>query len=189
MQLPLQISFHNLERSETIENRIREEAAQLDEFCEVIMSCRVVVDVPHRHHLTGNIYQIRIDLKVPGEELAVVHEPPEHDPYYENVDVAIRDAFNSAARRLEDYVRRQRKEIKHHELPAHGRVAKLFAEPGYGFIETPEGREIYFHANSVLGGKFAALAIGSEVAFAEEPGEKGPQASTVRIVGRHHHVL
>jgi cold shock CspA family protein len=188
MKLPLQISFHNLDRSETIENRIWEEASQLDEFCDHIMSCRVVVDVPHRHHLTGNVYQVRLDIKVPGEEIAVTHEPVQHDPYYENVNVAIRDAFDSAARRLEDYVRRQRKDVKHHEAPAHGRVVKLFSDAGYGFIETPQGREIYFHANSVLEGKFDALSVGTEVAFAEESGDKGPQASTVRIVGRHHHV-
>jgi cold shock CspA family protein len=36
------------------------------------------------------------------------------------------------------------------KLPFTGRVAKLFSEPGYGFIETPEGRQVYFHANSVL---------------------------------------
>ena len=189
MKLPLQISFHNLDRSETIENRIREEAAQLDEFCDRIMSCRVVVDVPHRHQTTGNVYQIRIDIKVPGEEIAVTHEPAEHDPHYENANVAIRDVFDSAVRRLEDYVRRQRKDIKHHEAPAHGRVARVFAEPGYGFIETPDGREIYFHANSVLDGKFVELAIGAKVAFVEEVGDKGPQASTVRIVGRHHHIV
>ena len=189
MKLPLQISFHNLDRSETIENAIWEKAAQLDEFCGHIMSCRVVVDVPHHHHLTGNVYQVRIDIKVPGEEIAVTHEPAEHDPYYANVNVAIRDAFDSAARQLEDYVRRQRKDVKHHEPPAHGRVVKLFSESGYGFIETPDHRELYFHANSVLDGKFDALSVGSEVAFVEELGDKGPQASTVRIVGRHQHVV
>jgi cold shock CspA family protein len=189
MKLPLQVSFHNLERSQTVEDRMREEAAQLDEFCDHIISCRVVVDVPHRHHVTGNVYQVRIDIKVPGEEIAVTHEPAEHDPFYENVNVAIRDAFASAARRLEDYVRRQRTDVKHHAAPAHGRVVKLFSDPGFGFIETPEGREIYFHANSVLGEKFADLAVGTEVTFAEEMGDKGPQASSVRIVGRHHHVV
>jgi cold shock CspA family protein len=188
MKLPLQISFHNLDRIEAVENRILEEAAQLDEFCDRIMSCRVVVDVPHRHHLVGNVYQVRLDIKVPGEEIAVVQEPAQHDPFYENVNVAIRDAFNSAARKLEEYVRRQRRDVKHHEIAPHGRVSKLFAQSGYGFIETPDGREVYFHANSVLGDKFDHLAIGTEVAFSEEPGDKGPQASTVRILGRHHHI-
>src|SRR3972149_4450552 len=72
MKLPIQISFHNLERIEAVENRILEEAARLDEFCDRIMSCRVVIDVAHRHHLVGNVYQVRIDIKVPGEEIAIV---------------------------------------------------------------------------------------------------------------------
>ena len=188
MKLALQISFHNLDRSATIEDRIWEEAAQLDEFCDHIMSCRVVVDVPHRHHEFGNVYQVRLDIKVPGEEIAVVHEPAEHDPHYKDVNVAIRDAFDSAARKLEDYVRRQRQDVKHHESPPHGRIVKLLPEGGYGFIETPEGREVYFHANSVLDSKFDDLAIGTEVTFAEELGDKGPQASTVRVLGRRHHL-
>jgi cold shock CspA family protein len=188
MKLPLQISFHNLERIEAVETRIIEEAALLDEFCDHIMSCRVVIDVPHRHHVTGNLYQVRLDIKVPREEIAIAHEPAQHDPFYENVNVAIRDAFNSAARKLEDYVRRQRQDVKHHQPAPQGRVRKLFPEGGYGFIETPDGREVYFHANSVLDSKFDDLAIGTEVSFAEESGDKGPQASTVRILGRHHHV-
>ncbi len=188
MKLPLQISFRNIDRSESIENRIREEAAQLDEFCDRIMSCRVVVDVPHRHHEFGNVYQVRVDIKVPVEEIAVVNEPAEHDPHYKDFNVAIRDAFESAARKLEEYVRRQRQDVKQHDVSPHGRISKVFLQDGYGFIETSDGREVYFHANSVLDSKFDALAIGTEVTFAEELGDKGPQASTVRILGRHHHL-
>jgi hypothetical protein len=135
------------------------------------MSCRVVVDLPHRHHRSGNVYQIRIDIKVPGQEIAVTRELGEHDPYYANVDVAIRDAFDSAARQLKDYVRRHRKDVKHHDAPARGRVVKLVFEPDYGFTEIPDHRELYFQANSVLDGKFDGLSVGSEVAFVEELGK------------------
>jgi cold shock CspA family protein/ribosome-associated translation inhibitor RaiA len=189
MKLPIQVSFHNLERSDAIENRVLEEAVQLDEFCDHIMSCRVVVDVPHRHHEFGNVYQVRLDIKVPGEEIAVMNEPAEHDPHYKDFNVAVRDAFESTARKLEEYVRRQRQDVKHHEASPHGRISKVFPQGGYGFIETPEGREVYFHANSVLDSKFDDLAIGTEVTFAEELGDKGPQASTVRILGRRHHLI
>ena len=112
MKLPLQISFHNLDRSEAVETRIIKEAAKLDEFCDHIMSCRVVVDAPHRHHERGNVYQVRIDMTVPGEEIGVVHEPAEHDPHYKDINNAVRDAFGSAARKLEEYVRRQRQRRK-----------------------------------------------------------------------------
>lgn len=187
MKLPVQISFHNLERSADIENRIMEEAAGLDEFCDRIMSCRVVVDVPHRHHEFGNMYQVRVDIKVPGEEIAVVKEPAKHDPHYKDLNVALRDAFASAARKLEEYVRRQRQQVKHHDIRPHGHISKLFPQSGYGFIETPEGREVYFHANSVLDSNFDELGIGGEVTFEEELGDQGPQASTVHVLSRHDH--
>jgi cold shock CspA family protein len=189
MKLPVQISFHNLDRIDVVEDRIRREAAQLEEFCKCIMSCRVVVDVPHLHHRKGNACQVRLDIKVPGEEIAIVQAPAQHDPLYENLNAAVRDAFNSAARKLEEHVRRQRCAVKHHAGPTHGRVSNVFRDGGYGFIQAADGHEIYFHANSVLDEKFNELNVGAEVAFAEELGDKGPQASTVRIVGGHHHAL
>jgi cold shock CspA family protein len=187
MKLPVQISFRNLPRSKEIEDTIYEQAARLDGFCDRIMSCRVVVDVPHRHHADGNLYHLRIDLTVPGEELAVNREPSEHAAY-RDLRLAIDDAFSTAARLLEDYVRRQRQQVKTHEGAPHGRVAKVFPEVGYGFLETPDGREIYFHRSSLLGADFDRLEIGTEVTFVEQGGDKGPQASTVKPVGRHHHL-
>lgn len=186
MQLPLQIAFHNMPHSEVIEKTIREKAAKLDQFAGHIMGCRVVVEMPHRHHVHGNQYQVRIDITVPGEEIVVNREPPEHTEY-RDVDVALRDAFDAARRQLEDYVRRRRGSVKELETAPHGRVSKLFPQEGYGFIETPDGREIYFHRHSVLHEAYDQLHQGAEVSFVEEAGKKGPQASTVKIVGRHGH--
>jgi cold shock CspA family protein len=81
-------------------------------------------------------------------------------------------------------MRRRRGHVKEHASSPHGRVAELYAD--YGKIETPDGRHVYFHRNSLVGDDFAALEIGSEVRFVEEPGELGPQASTVHLVGKHH---
>jgi len=187
MQLPLQVSFRHMERSEAIEAAIREKAAKLDAFSDHIMSCRVVVEPAGKHHRDGTLYQVRIDLKVPDEEIVVTHEPNEHTEY-RDIQVALRDAFDSARRQLEDYVRRKRGFVKAIEAPSHARVSKLFADEGYGFIATPEGREIYFHRDSVLHGGFDGLKIGTEVTFAEEAGKKGPQASTVKLVGKHGHI-
>lgn len=187
MELPLQIAFRNLEHSSVIEEMVREKAAKLEEFAERIMGCRVVIEVPHRHHERGNQYQVRIDITVPGGEIVVNREPPLHVEY-RDLGVALRDAFDAARRQLEDYVRRQRGLIKAHEVAPHGRVSQMFPEQGYGFLETPDGREIYFHRHSVLDGGFDRLEVGTEVTFAEEEGDKGPQASTVKPVGRHHHL-
>jgi cold shock CspA family protein len=187
MQLPLQVSFRHMEPSADIESIIRAKALALDKFADHIMSCRVVVEPVGKHQLYGNLYDVRIDLKLPGGEIAVTREPPEHTEYKE-IAVSIRDAFDSARRQLEDYVRRQRGAVKSHEPSTHGRVSQLFPNDDYGFIVTPDGKEIYFHRNSVLHDAFSRLEIGSEVAVVEEMGEKGVQASTIRLVGRHGHV-
>jgi cold shock CspA family protein/ribosome-associated translation inhibitor RaiA len=187
MQLPLQVSFRHMAPSGAIEAIVRERAAKLDDFFDHIMSCRVVVELAGKHHRHGNLYEVRIDLTVPGEEIVVTREPSEH---IENRDiqVALRDAFDSARRQLEDYVRRRRGLVKTHETPPHGRVKTLVPQEGYGFIATADGREVYFHRESVLHDGFGSLRIGTEVSFVEEAGRMGPQASTVTIAGRHHHV-
>jgi cold shock CspA family protein len=90
-------------------------------------------------------------------------------------------------RELEDYVRELRGDVKTHDPLPHAKVSELFPMEDYGFIKTHEGHRLYFHRNSVLDGRFDELDIDSEVSFVEELGDKGPQASTVRLAGRHHH--
>jgi cold shock CspA family protein len=184
MQLPLQISFRNMEPSASLESMIRDKASRLDTFASHIMSCRVVVDPPGKHHQHGNQYEVHVDITLPGEEIIATREPSEHVAY-RDVSVAIRDAFDSAARQLEDYVRRTRGDVKSHVRAPHAKVSKLIPDQEYGFLTTAEGREIYFHRNSVLNDAFDKLEVGTEVAFDEEEGDRGPQASTVKLVGRH----
>jgi len=185
MELPLQITFRNMPASPAVEANIREKVARLDRFSKHIIACRVIVEMPHRHHHQGKRYHVRIDLTVPGGELAVSREPAmRHE--YEDVYVAIRDAFDTTVRQIEDYVRRQRGQTKMHETLPHGRIARLVADEDHGFIETPDGREVFFHRNSVVGDGFDRLKLGSQVYFVEEQGEEGPQSSTVRAVGKHH---
>src|SRR4030067_3548303 len=106
MKLPIQIIFRNMESSAAIETAVRERADKLDQFYEHIMSCRVVIELHHRHHHQGNLYHVRVDLKVPEAEIVASREPAEHHAH-EDVDVAIRDAFNAVQRRLEEYGRRR----------------------------------------------------------------------------------
>jgi cold shock CspA family protein/ribosome-associated translation inhibitor RaiA len=200
MIIPLQISFRNMQPSEAVEVRVREEVAKLEAFYEGIMRCRVVVELPHKHHKKGDLYHVRIDLTVPGAELVVKNEPSLHaglrqidsekesksyeaHTAHKDVFVVIRDAFKDARRQLQDYARRMRGQTKVHVPQPSGRVSRLFPEDGYGFLTTPEGTEVYFHKNSVLHDEFDRLTIGARVAFNEEMGEKGAQASTVRTIG------
>jgi ribosomal subunit interface protein len=185
MQLPLQITFRNLDRSEALEADIREKAEKLDQFFEHIMRCRVVVEAHHKHHRKGNIYHVRIDITVPGHELVVSREPKDHHAH-EDVYVTVRDAFDAAKRQLEDYSRKLRGDIKEHETPAHGTISELVPMEDYGRIATTDGRSIYFHRNSVLNADFDSLNEGDQVRFDEEAGDAGPQASTVRVIGKHH---
>jgi ribosomal subunit interface protein len=180
MQLPLKITFRNMEPSAAVEDRVRERTKRLEQYYDRIMGCRVVVESPHRHRHQGKVFHVRIDLTLPQGEL-VVNREPEEDHAHEDVFVAIRDAFDAMRRRLQDYARHQRGEVKTHQALPRGRVARLAPDGSYGFIATPERREIYFHANSIVGATFAQLAVGSAVEFVEELGEQGPQASTVRL--------
>jgi ribosomal subunit interface protein len=113
--------------SPAIENAIREKAAKLEEFFDRITSARVVVETPHRQHRQGKLFHVRIDLRVPGREIVVSRDPIEHHAY-EDVYVAIRDAFDAAKRQLEDYAREVRHEVKVHEHPPAGRIARFAPE-------------------------------------------------------------
>jgi cold shock CspA family protein len=122
------------------------------------------------------LYNVRIDMTVPGAELVIKREPNE------DLDVAIRDAFDAARRQLEDFARRHRGAVKHHEELPHARISALFPDKSYGFLTTSDGREIYFHEHSVINCDFKHLQVGMEVHFTEERGEKGPQASTLTVI-------
>lgn len=116
MQIPLQITFRDMEYSTAVEADIREKAGKLEQFYDHIMSCQVVVESPHSHHHKGNLYQVRIDMTVPDGELLVSHGHHHQDHSHEDVYVAVRDAFDAMKRQLEDYARKRRDELKHHVL-------------------------------------------------------------------------
>lgn len=205
MLIAPQVTFRGLSPSEDLEAEVRDRISWLEKFYEGIVSCRVLVEVPHRHRRDGRHFHVTIELTVPnGEAIIISHEPSLHGPLRHagaaehlkgsetdsvrrHERVAIHDAFDAARRRLQDFARRQRKAVKSHELPAHGVVAEISPIDGSGFIEA-DGRQIYFNRSSVLDTAFDELAVGKAVAFVEEKGEKGPQASTVRVLGKHHYV-
>jgi ribosomal subunit interface protein len=113
MQQPLEITFRGVPPSEAVETRIREKAAKLEQFCDSIISCKVAVEAEHHHQHQGNLYHVRVDLNVPNKHIVVSRE--HHDRQaYEDVYVALRDAFDAAKRQLEEHVRIQRGEVKRH---------------------------------------------------------------------------
>ncbi len=178
MQVPLQITVRHMPASDALEARIRDQAAKLEEFHPQLISCRVTVEEKDKHQHQGRQFQVRIDAHVPGREIVANRD------HHEDVYVALRDAFAAVTRQLEEDVRVRRGDVKLHDVPQHGRVARLVADEGYGFIATPDGRELYFSRANVVHPDFKGLAVGTEVQFIEEAAAEGPQAKRVSV-GKH----
>lgn len=109
MQTPLQITIRDVDHSDSLEQKIRDKAQKLEELCKQIISCHVVVEMPHKHHHQGKQFDVRIDIGVPGKEILVNRD------HHEDVYIALRDAFDAAKRQLEDYARVTRGDVKNHE--------------------------------------------------------------------------
>lgn len=187
MQTPMEIRFHQMDPSPSVEARIRAKMTDLDRFSDRITSCRVVVEKDHRQHRKGNLFRVSIDVSVPGKEIVANRKGPK-DQAHEDIQVAIRDAFNALVRQLEDHVHTRRGKTKTHEVPPHGEVKAIDPSGDFGFIAMHDGQEVYFHRNSVASGAFDQLGVGDEVrvVIAEGEGVQGAQASTVHPVGKHH---
>ena len=175
MEIPLQITSRDFELTDAMRAEITEKAEKFDSYYDRIMRCRVVVECPKRHPHEGKLYNVHIYMTVPGGEIAVKRAPNE-DLY-----VAIRDAFQAARRKLEDFAREQRGDVKSREETPRAVISSLFHDKGYGFLTTPDGLDVYFHGNSVINKTFNSLKVGMKVRFVIENGEKGPQASTVTV--------
>jgi cold shock CspA family protein/ribosome-associated translation inhibitor RaiA len=186
MQIPLEVAYRHVRPNAATDALIRREASGLHKYYRWITSCRVHVELPHRHRREGAPHDVRIDLTVPGREI-VVSRHHRHDERLADLDFAVREAFRAARRMLEEYVRERRGLVKDHAEPAHGRVTKFFPESGYGFVETADGEEVYFDVRSVLEGG-ERIERGTELRFLVERAEKGLNATSVRVVGRHHHL-
>jgi len=185
MQIPMQITFRHMETSEAVEANIRKHVDKLEQFHNNIMGCQVIVDLPDQHKHKGGVFSIHIHLTIPGEEI-VVSSKQDDAHAHEDVYVALRDAFKAAQRQLDSRMAKMKKKVKTHAAPLHGTVTEVYPNMDYGRIRTPEGRDIYFHANSLINGELERLEEGSEVRFVEETGDDGPQASSVQLVGKHH---
>ena len=119
MQVPVDIRFEGLDPSDFVTKRIQEEVAKLEQFFDKIISCHVVVQLPHKHHQHGNLYGVKIYLALPGGKTITVDRLHSDNQAHEDVYVAIRDAFRAARRQLQDVVRKWQAKAKPRE-PAGG---------------------------------------------------------------------
>jgi ribosomal subunit interface protein len=181
MQVPLERSARRATLSPPLESDLRARVDKLERYYHRITSCRIAVEGPSQHHHEGGLYRVRLDITVPGNELVA-------DKESETLMTAVQDAFVAAERQVEEYARKRRGEVKTNVTPPEGTVLRLFPEEGFGFLGGEDGRELYFHKNSVLDPGFETLVVGARVRYAEEQGFEGPQASTVSPLATGHPV-
>lgn len=178
--LPVQITIRDFPASPALEILIRQRVEKLAQFYDRISSCRIVVKLSQKHKHQGKIYNVCIDVTVPGKELAVTRQ------YNQDIYVVIRDAFAAIERKLEEHSRKQHGRVKTHDHILHGYVARILPEEGYGFIQGTDGNEYYFSITNVSYPHFNQLCIGDAVVYIGEALNEGWQAHRV-IKERHNH--
>jgi len=174
--LPVQITIRDIPSSPAIESNIRKRAEKLHQFYNRVSSCRVVVEMMQKHKHQGKLYNVKIDLTVPGKELVVTRK------FDQDIYVAIRDSFDAIVRQLEEHSKKRRGHVKTHDNVMHGHVARLIPKEGYGFIEGMDSNEYYFSLTNVRG--LEHLSIGDAVEFTTETFSDGRQA--VHIIKERH---
>lgn len=177
-----EIDFQGLEPSPAVRASIDARIERFEKRYGRITACRLVVKGPGARHQTGGLYEINIHLVLPGGREIAVERTPHLDERFADFDFALNNAFKRARRRLQDQVRRMQGQARSHQKQL-GVIRRLMAEDGYGFLEGGDGREIYFHRNSVTGDGFGGLKIGDRVSFSTEDGDAGPQATSVKRLG------
>lgn len=183
MQTPVELTFRHMEPDTALRDLITKKIAHLEEFYGGITSCHVTVQPGHKRHKTGNLYEVSLEVRVPGDEIFIKTNQGDV-AQHEHPQVAVRDAFKAMERKLEAWKQTIRGDVKTHEGMLQGRVAQIDHEKGFGQINTVDNRLIYFHKNAVIDGDFADLQPRDAVELVVQSDESvlGPQASTVRPI-------
>jgi cold shock CspA family protein/ribosome-associated translation inhibitor RaiA len=184
MQTPAQIELEGVAATPQLRASIDQHIAELESRFGRLTAGRVVVRGPGDRHRTGGQYQVSIRLALPDGREVNIARTPKQDERYADLAFAVDSAFKRARRRLQDQARLMQGQIKQHEGQPTGTVVRIDPSGEFGFIENADGQEIYFNCNSVVDGA-SNIAPGTRVSYVEEAGEKGPQASTVKILGKH----
>ncbi|MBU6462214.1 MAG: HPF/RaiA family ribosome-associated protein [Bradyrhizobium sp.] len=184
MQTPAQIEFEGVQSTPQLQAAIDQHIAELESRFGRVTAGRVVVKGPGDRHQSGGQYQVSIRLALPDGREVNIGRTPKQDERYGDLTFAVDNAFKRARRQLQDRARLMRGQTKQHENQPIGTVLRIDPSGEFGFLQAVDGREIYFNSNSVLGGA-SKIAVGMRVSYAEEMGEKGPQASTVKMLGKH----
>lgn len=183
MEMPLELVWRNVDSSDALEATIRDRVDKMHRYFNHIISVHVTVEVPHRTQQTAKSYHIRVETRVPGQQLVVSQDPGREGAHYDPF-ITVRDAFDAMDKQLESFSQTVRGEVKTLNAQPQGRVIRKF--PDYGFIEMTDGQEIWFNETALVQGSFDELEVGApvELTVSEAVGAMGPQASMVRPIGK-----
>lgn len=191
MAIPLQLTFRNTDHSEWMVDAVQVELKKLEKlekYSGQIQNCRVVVEKSNNHHHKANIYHIRVSLNVEGKEIIVSKESGTQSAG-RDIHTALKHAFEVIPKKLKKMEiidgsahPAHRKKREYYTVIEHGQIASVFAEDGFGFLQTPQGSEVYFNKDALVGATFEQLLPGTDVAFAIEAGTEGPVVSWVSAI-------
>jgi cold shock CspA family protein/ribosome-associated translation inhibitor RaiA len=184
MQTPTEIEFEGVQGTPELRTSIDEHIAELEGRFGRLTAGRIVVRGPGDRHRTGGQYQVSIRLVLPDGREVNTGRTPRKDERYADLTFAVDNAFKRARRQLQDQARLMRGQTKQHENQPVGTVVRIDPSGEFGFLQAADGQEVYFNCNSVVDGA-SRIAPGTRVSYVEQTGEKGPQASTVKILGKH----
>lgn len=181
--IAVQITTRDIPVSTALDSHIRRKIEKLSQYYDRITSCRVIIDFCQKHKHQGKLYNVRLDVTVPGKEFVVTKKQNE------DVYIALRDAFLALNRQIEEHARKRHGRVKAHNGTMHGHVARLVAEEGYGFIDGIDGHEYYFSMTNVGYPDFKQLCIGDAVEYIAQPMSDGRQAHRVLRERHNNHVV
>ena len=180
MQAIPHITINDIAHTAALETHIKEKINKLNQFCDDILRCDVVIDKAQNQKHTGKLYNVRITLNVPGEEMNVNRHTDE------NAYIAIRNSFKSMQRKLQEFMHKRRGEVKVHEIQHAGTISRLYPEEDYGFIAA-NGSEYYFHRSNLSNVEYEDLHKDLSVHFIATMGTEGPHAMRVSVSKQHEH--
>ena len=175
--MELKIETRNVELRKSWQAKIEEEKEKLVcHYANFILHLRVTIEATS-HHKEGG-FEIKLIATVPNDTVVVTKKG-------EGVRSLLVDAFDVLSLNLKEILRKKRKGHKGSEQGAvgdqYGVIRKISPLESYGFITTSDERDIYFHENALKNATIDELAEGDSVFYGETIGDKGPQASWVRV--------
>jgi ribosome-associated translation inhibitor RaiA len=179
LSIPLRVTFRGLSRRARLDRLIEANAQKLASLRPNLTGGSLVIERPHEHEASGTPYRVRLELRVPPSHTLVAIEDARNHDLFDSLESIVNSAFANVERQLKKLTRRQRGQTKQRRLSE--AIVTARDEAG-GRLRAVDGGEFDFRANSVVGGAFEYLTVGTMVRFETSP--DGLRPTTVSIVDK-----